>query len=1143
LIRYILLFFALVQYALSGAQQFVIPNSKVPFKTIKNSSGLSSKFVNACVQDKNGFIWLATLEGLNRYDGKMCKSFTKVRGQSNTLTSNEISDIKTDSKGNLWLSTRDAGLNCLDLTTFKFKHFINDPKDPSSLGKNGIYKIFFDKDENLWSIPLDWSGLIFLPKNDSKFISFSSNEKDKNSLVGNFVRTVLSLKDGQVWIIAINGLCSFNPSKRNFNRVPLPDELKLIHSADIYDDNKILLFTNNGLYFFNAKSRKFDQPEFLKKINIQEGRANRIFVDSKKNIWIGTFDNGLLYIRADYDHTIHFTEDFSNENALKKNDIREIYEDREGNIWICTYGGGASYINSSFKSFNHYNYSGTLQNQLSHNVILSFAQTGKDKILISTDGGGMFEFNKSLGVFKSLNKDENTKVVLSQISDSSGNVWMGNFRTGLLKFNPNSKTYKQFLFSNFQIFNRSWQPSIYVMAWVKDKLWLGTNGQGIIIFDPKTEKYQKSILPETDTAKGKGPLNGFIRSIYFDGNNKVWIGHYRGLSICNINNYSFDHIEISKLDTSLLGNTCAFTILKDSYGNMWVGTGGQGLLLVDPENKSHRFFDQYNGLNATQVYGIIEDKFKNIWLSTNNGLIKFKISEKNPKHLAFTSFYEESGLQGNVFNSGSYFKDKDGLLYFGGGNGFNVFFPEIFNAEEKIANGIQISDLKIFGISQIPGDSGSILTQSINSLKELKLEYRLYNFSLSFVSPYYSGYGKVTYRYKLQGIDNKWTLADNSLTANYSHIPPGIYYFQIQASLNGTDWITREPLKIIISPPWWKIWWVRLIIGLIVIVLLLTFYYARINILKAQKNILEETVNIRTGEIVQKNVQLNEQKEEIASQNEILEKQKFELTKNYYELKNTLTELENARNALIESEKMASLGILTAGVAHEINNPLNFITLGIDNIKNVLNEIQQQNNTINNQTFEQLNILITHSETGIRRISDIIDSLRTYSHSGDSEPQKIQMKDLINSSIIILKSKIPDFINLVYNFEDIEMISCKPNQISQVIINIVDNAIDSIQSKKEKANEYIKFSLTKDKIQQLDYLSLEIENSGPPVPENIMKKIFDPFFTTKAPKEGSGLGLYISYNIIKDHKGFLKVINQNNHVVFKLLLPYSSINN
>jgi signal transduction histidine kinase/ligand-binding sensor domain-containing protein len=1135
LIKHIFLLVIMLHCIFLGAQEFILPNSKVPFKTIKNSSGLSSKIVNACVQDKNGFIWMATQEGLNRYDGRMCLTIKKERGQINTLTHNNLSDIDTDSQGNLWISSFGAGINYLDLNTLKFKHFINNPNDSGSLRKDEIRSIRVDNNDNLWAIPFISPGLFFLPKGETKFVNFNQDEKDKNTIIGNYVKKIVCMPDGKVWAISNNGLSLFNTSKRNFTRFALPVEKMYIITANKYDANNILIYTNDGLYQFNTITTKYSKFNYLIPINIY---PQVMLVDSKKNIWIGSNEEGLLFIRSDLKYYIHFKEDFTDENALKNNDIRDLYEDREGNIWISSFGGGVSYINSSFKSFNHYNYSGTGQNQLSHNIILSFVQLAKNELLISTDGGGLYKFNKSIGTFKPFPKDDKTQVILTQISDSLGNIWLGTKKSGLLKYNTRSESFEQFLVTKDSRFKFDWEPSLYIMILIKDKLWIGTSGAGILIFDLKTEKFEHIIPTETITTKGKGPLNGFIKSLYYDGDKTVWLGHYRGLSFCNINNYTFNHLQIDKLDSSLNGYICVYSIFKDSYKNMWIGTGGQGLLLLNLEKKTHRFFDQYNGFNATQVYGIIEDELGNIWSSTNNGLIKFKISKKNPEQLAFTSFYEESGLQGNSFNSGSYYIDKEGLLYFGGGNGFNVFYPGMFDMEEKITNGIQISDLKIFGISQIPGDNGSILKQSINSLKELKLDYKLYNFSLSFVLPYYSGFGKVVYRYKLEGIDKNWTLTENNPTANYSHLPPGTYNFHIQASINGTNWVKREPLKIIVFPPWWKIWWVQLIIIIVLVALLLAFYFARINILKAQKDKLEETVKIRTGEIAQKNIQLKEQKEEISSQNEILEKQKFELTKNFQELQITLMDLEKAKNALIESEKMASLGILTAGVAHEINNPLNFITLGIDNVKNILSEIQQKSKDFDEQTFEELKVIISYSEIGVRRISDIIDSLRTYSHSGDSEPQLVQLKDLIDSSLIIIKSKIPPFINLRFNLDDIKEVRCKPNQISQVIINIIDNAVDSILSKEKRENEFIEFWLKTENVEEMKYVTLEIENSGPPIPEKIVKKIFDPFYTTKAPRQGSGLGLYISYNIIKEHKGLLKVKNADNKVAFKIMLPY-----
>jgi two-component system, NtrC family, sensor kinase len=249
-----------------------------------------------------------------------------------------------------------------------------------------------------------------------------------------------------------------------------------------------------------------------------------------------------------------------------------------------------------------------------------------------------------------------------------------------------------------------------------------------------------------------------------------------------------------------------------------------------------------------------------------------------------------------------------------------------------------------------------------------------------------------------------------------------------------------------------------------------------------------------------------------------------------------LFKLEATTTALIESEKMATIGLLTAGVAHDINNPLNFISLGIDNAKEIVEQIDQSR-IIDINSLEELKTLLSYAETGVKRINGIVDSLRTYSRSSKMDPQLVNIIELIRFSVTIIKSKIPSYINLEYSYSDISKIRCNENQISQVLINIINNAIDSIAEKIQYDNERIVIKTGLVELTNINYLSIQIINTGKRLEEDAINKIFEAFYTTKQPKRGSGLGLYISNEIIKAHHGILRAFNDEDMVVFEILLP------
>ena len=268
-----------------------------------------------------------------------------------------------------------------------------------------------------------------------------------------------------------------------------------------------------------------------------------------------------------------------------------------------------------------------------------------------------------------------------------------------------------------------------------------------------------------------------------------------------------------------------------------------------------------------------------------------------------------------------------------------------------------------------------------------------------------------------------------------------------------------------------------------------------------------------------------------------LNSQKNELSSKNSELQQTLQKLELAQKALIESEKMASLGILSAGVAHEINNPLNFISVSIQNIKAELAEIVEESVTCDKEKLSVINELIDHSETGVERIANIVKSMRSYTHKSDGNLEITNINELIDTSVTILNSKIPSFVRIEHSAKKVPDIQGKQDQLVQVFINILDNAIDAILVNSEEHSGRIEIETSTRKINEVNYVYIGIFNSGNPIKEEILKHLFDPFFTTKAPNKGTGLGLYISYNIIKEHKGIIEVENKLDGVLFKIYLP------
>jgi len=234
---------------------------------------------------------------------------------------------------------------------------------------------------------------------------------------------------------------------------------------------------------------------------------------------------------------------------------------------------------------------------------------------------------------------------------------------------------------------------------------------------------------------------------------------------------------------------------------------------------------------------------------------------------------------------------------------------------------------------------------------------------------------------------------------------------------------------------------------------------------------------------------------------------------------------------------MASIGIMSAGIAHEINNPLNFISVSVDNIQTQIKETEKEGYQLDEEKLNVINRLISHAKTGVGRILSITRSLKAYSHKGEVEKQFTNVKDLIDNVLTIINAKIPHYVTINLKYATIPEIKCKQDQISQVLLNIIDNAIQAIEEKSLKENEQIIIETGMRNHNGQDYVAISISNSGPLLKDDDMRHLFDPFYTTKSPNKGTGLGLYISYEIINDHNGFIHVENIKKCVKFDVLLP------
>ncbi|MFZ0455738.1 MAG: ATP-binding protein, partial [Ignavibacteriaceae bacterium] len=620
-------------------------------------------------------------------------------------------------------------------------------------------------------------------------------------------------------------------------------------------------------------------------------------------------------------------------------------------------------------------------------------------------------------------------------------------------------------------------------------IWVGTDGGGICKFDPETGKFIRYpyIRNNLFNRNNHGALDDDqAYYIFEDKNGTLWVGTDKGsLNRFNRNTGTF---------TSYLGIAPGFyTILSIKEGpknDLWVGTYDGGFFRFNPGTSRAERYTEKNGLLYNGAFAILRDSRNNLWLPSFRGISIF-----NPKTGKVRNLTGANGLPGSNFTFG--LKVSSSRFLFSCDNGFISVNPVDFipDAHAPVVH-IQSAAFTIPG-SRPMRDSTIVAFGK----KNIELTYNENRLTFRYVGLYYQNAGLVHYAYKLDGYDKSWISAGTQRTAVYTNLSPGTYIFHVKAANPDGVWSTDNPsIIIVIAPPWWQRWWAYLLYAVLIILALWAFIAYRSRNLKKANKVLEEKVSDRTRD-----------------------------------LQESLTNLKATQTQLIHSEKMASLGELTAGIAHEIKNPLNFI----NNFSDISNELLDDLMTdINNGNKEEIQEIVENLKQNLEKINNhgkradsIVKGMLLHSRGTSGEKTPTDINDLLEQYVNLayhgMRAQNKDFnITIERDYDkSLEKINVVPQDISRVFLNIVNNACYAAFDKKKKNNDDNFTPIFKVSTKYInDKVEIRIADNGNGIPADILDKIFQPFFTTKPTGEGTGLGLSLSYDIVtKVHGGEMKV--------------------
>lgn len=753
------------------------------FKHIDDAAGLSSSRIKSIVKDSYGFMWFATTNGLNRYDGSTIRQLSCYDYDLN-LGNDNINALYEDENKNLWVGT-DRGIYVYNQAKDKFSFVSTQDKQRTAYPDNWVQTITGDGKGNVWALLPDQGVFRFNKGKVSNYTIISNgNFKEK------FVSNILIDRNGNVWVSAKGeGLYKFNKGKERFEQAD-----KLLHGIDIVSmceapDGSLILSNNVGvIYRYNIKQKKLSRIAF--------SMSGKVYLNALmcfgNDIWVGTQTG--LYILNDTETLVR--ENPINKQSLSANAVSCLYKDNNGGAWIGTIFGGVNYMAHNQFGFKVYG----LGTNLSSRRIRGMAMADNGNIWIGTEDAGLNVLNtvtESISNVKNLSGNYN---IILTLEHSGNNIYAGFFLGGMDMIDSSGKVSR--FFSNYAGSDNS------VYSYIKDRHGNEWIGLGYALYRRKAGNKEFEHVKDT----------GFdwIFSLFEARDGTIWIGTMgSGLWKYNPKTGKYKSYIYDERKPNGLRSNCISSIMQDSRGDIWLSTDRGGISKYNPSTDNFTSYGINEGLPDNTSYKILEDNKGYLWFGTNQGLVKYKPT--NP--VSIDVFTVKDGLPGNQFSYNSAVKSPSGEFYFGGIQGIIRFNPDL-EKQQRTPSPIYFTQLSVLNKDVNVSTDDKVLTENIIFAKEISLPYNKATFTLNVASPHYGVVGSDKYEYRLLPANKDWLPIKAGQIA-FTNLAPGTYTLQVKVTNNGK--VQSKEIKIHISPPWYRSTLAYLIYVLIVIGVIYTW--------------------------------------------------------------------------------------------------------------------------------------------------------------------------------------------------------------------------------------------------------------------------------------------------------------------------------
>lgn len=784
----IVLFISFLPQILSAAEP-----EQVTFMHIGLKEGLSQSTVFSIDQDKRGNMWFATYDGVNKYDGYAFTVYQHNVSDSTTIANDIARIVKVDSYGRIWIGTRE-GLSFYDEEKDIFRNYFHN-RNGNHLSINGIAEI--DKDNLLVSTA---RGLAVFHIPASRFMTDTLSTS-----MHKLVASTLTRQGDDIYIGTDNGLYVYSIPDGHFRLLTKALENKSIQTVLRQSATRLWVATEGaGLYLINPQTqeiRKNYRHIAGDPSSISSNYIRSLALDTQNRLWIGTFNDLNIYHEGT-DSFVSYSSNPLQSGSLTQNSVRSIFVDSQGGIWLGTYFGGLNYYHPLRNRFRHIKRV-PYHNSLNDNVVSRIVEDKNKNLWIGTNDGGLNFYDTDKKRYTYYTHDERRSSSLGSnnvkalyLDETNYLLYVGTHAGGLNILNTRKGSMELYNSRNSALGD----DNVYDIIPVGDgRMWIGTLS-GLYYFDPRTRDFEP-VKQEADGARFNMRR---ITVLFRDTQKRLWIGGEQGMKVYNPVNGGLQAVQIIP-DSLPVRKAFINCIHEARNGVFWIGTR-EGVYGYDEIKKELKQYTTVNQLPNNVVYGILEDSFGRLWMSTNKGL-----SCLDPETGKFRNFTESDGIQSNQFNNFSYLRTSDGQMYFGGINGITTFIPELL-MDNPYTPPVVITGLRVFNKTVRPDDETGILKKNISDTKQITLKSSQTTFTLEFVvSNYISGQHN-TFAYKLDGFDKEWYYLNDIRTVSYSNLPQGSYRFMVKAANSDGKWndLPTE-LEITILPVWYKTWWALLL--------------------------------------------------------------------------------------------------------------------------------------------------------------------------------------------------------------------------------------------------------------------------------------------------------------------------------------------